>query len=102
MTPSRTEQREFRRSRRPQLEAAERARAAGGSLDLMGDEIGRHTAYFYNITTGQVEQEGQSKAKDLLGPFPDAASAANALQTIRDREARISAEDREWRGEDER
>lgn len=68
----------------------------------MGDEIGRHTAYYYNISTGQVEQEGESKATDLLGPFPDAASAANALKTIRDREAKKNAEDREWRGDDKR
>ncbi len=63
----------------------------------MGDEIGQHTAYFYNITTGKVEREGESKAKDLLGPFPSADEAANALQTIREREERKNAQDREWR-----
>ena len=68
----------------------------------MGDEIGRHTAYFYNITTGQVEQEGESKSKELLGPYPDAESAAHALQSIRDREAKKSDEDREWRGDSRR
>ncbi len=62
----------------------------------MGDDIGRNTAFYYNLTTHQVEQEGQSKAKDLLGPFPDRESAANALQTIREREAKKKAEDREW------
>ena len=36
----------------------------------MGDDIGQNTAFYYNISTGQVEREGQSKAKDLLGPFP--------------------------------
>ncbi len=62
----------------------------------MGDDIGRNAAFYYNLTTHQVEEEGQSKAKDLLGPFPDRESAANALQTVRDREERKSAEDREW------
>ncbi|MTD17333.1 hypothetical protein GIS00_25715 [Nakamurella sp. YIM 132087] len=62
----------------------------------MGDEIGRNTKYYFNISTGQVEEEGQSKAKDLLGPFPDRESAANALQTIHDREDRKNAEDRAW------
>ena len=62
----------------------------------MGDDIGRNTAFYYNLPTHQVEEEGQSKAKDLLGPFPDRESAANALQTIRDREQKKSAEDREW------
>jgi len=63
----------------------------------MGDEIGQHMAFYYNITTNQVEREGESKAKDLLGPFPTAEEAANALEIIRLREERKSAEDREWR-----
>ncbi len=63
----------------------------------MGDDIGQNTAFYYNITTGQVEREGQSKAKDLLGPFPTEAAAANALETIREREQQKEAEDREWR-----
>jgi hypothetical protein len=62
----------------------------------MGDEIGRNTAFYYNLKTHQVEEEGQSKAKDLLGPFPDRESAANALQIIREREEKRTAEDREW------
>ena len=63
----------------------------------MGDEIGQHTAFYYNIRTGLVEREGQSKAKDLLGPFQTAEEAANALEIIRQREERKQAEDREWR-----
>jgi hypothetical protein len=63
----------------------------------MGDEIGQNTAYFYNINTGKVEREGESKAKDLLGPFPTADEAANALEIIREREERKNAEDAKWR-----
>lgn len=63
----------------------------------MGDDIGQHTQFYYNVTTGQVEREGESKAKDLLGPYPTAEEAANALQSVHDREARLNAEDREWR-----
>ena len=63
----------------------------------MGDEIGQHTAFYYNIKTGSVEREGESKAKDLLGPFATSEEAANALETIRQREERKSAEDRDWR-----
>ena len=63
----------------------------------MGDEIGQHTAFYYNIKTGSVERVGESKAKVLLGPFATAEEAANALETIRQREERKSAEDREWR-----
>ena len=62
----------------------------------MGDDIGRNTAYYYNIKTHAVEEEGQSRGRDLLGPFPDRESAANALQTIKDREQAKNAQDREW------
>ena len=63
----------------------------------MGDDIGQHTQFYYNVTTGQVEREGESKAKDLLGPYATAEEAADALQPIADGEARLNAEDREWR-----
>ena len=53
--------------------------------------------FYYNIGTGQVEKEGESKAKDLLGPFPTEAEAANALEIIREREERKNAEDSAWR-----
>lgn len=53
--------------------------------------------FYYNIGTGQVEKEGESKAKDLLGPFPTAEEAANALEIIRQREQRKDAEDKQWR-----
>jgi len=63
----------------------------------MGDEIGQNTAFYYNISTGQVEREGQSKAKDLLGPYPTEEAAAHALESIREREQQKETEDREWR-----
>jgi hypothetical protein len=63
----------------------------------MGDEIGQSKGFYFNLTTHQVEREGESKAKDLLGPFPTEAEAANALEIIRQREERKSSEDRNWR-----
>ena len=54
----------------------------------MADETGEHTGFYYNLSTKQVEQWGQSKGKDVLGPFPTEEAAANALETIRDREER--------------
>ncbi|MET3806474.1 hypothetical protein ABIB25_003489 [Nakamurella sp. UYEF19] len=68
----------------------------------MGDEIGQNTAFYYNLKTHEVEEEGQSKAKELLGPYPDRESAANALQSVRDREEVKSTQDREWRDGGER
>lgn len=71
------------------------ARVAG--WPVMGDEIGQPVGFYYNLRTGKVEREGQSKAKDLLGPFPTAEEAANALEIIREREQHKQAEDRAWR-----
>ena len=68
-----------------------------GRLLGMGDEIGQSKGFYYNITTGQVEPEGVSKAKELLGPFATAEEAANALEIIREREQRKDAEDAAWR-----
>lgn len=66
------------------------------------DAAGMRVGWYYNLKTKQVEREGESKAKDLLGPFPDPESAANALEIIREREQRKSEEDREWRDTGER
>lgn len=62
----------------------------------MSDEIGQNTAWYYNVRTGQVEPEGQSKATDLLGPYPSPEAAANALESVKEREERLEAEDRAW------
>lgn len=67
----------------------------------MGDEIGRNTAWFYCLKHQKVEREGECKATDRLGPYPTPEAAANALASVHDREERIEAEDRQWRGDDE-
>ena len=63
----------------------------------MGDDIGQNTAFFYCLKHSTVEREGECKATDRLGPFPDRESAARALDTVREREAQKDAEDRRWR-----
>lgn len=65
----------------------------------MGDEIGRNVAWFYCLKHGLVEPEGVCKATDRLGPYRDPESAARALESVREREEEIAAEDRQWRGE---
>jgi hypothetical protein len=62
----------------------------------MPDEIGQNTKYYYCLKHRTVEPEGVCKAKDRLGPFPDPATAARALEIIHDREERKEAEDRSW------
>lgn len=39
-------------------------------------------AYWYNVRTGQVEQDGATSRKDdLMGPYDTEADAQQALQT---------------------
>lgn len=67
----------------------------------MGDEIGQNTAWYYCLRHHTVEREGECRATDRLGPYPDEASAANALGAVREREKRLEAEDSAWAGDDE-
>lgn len=62
----------------------------------MSDETGQNTEWYYNLRTGQVEPAGQSKAKDLLGPYPSADAAAGALESFKEREQQLEAEDQAW------
>lgn len=51
--------------------------------------------YWYNIRTGQVEQEPQiSRKEDLMGPYPTADAAQNALRSARERTEAWDEEDR--------
>ncbi len=67
----------------------------------MGEEIGQNIAWYYCLRHRAVEREGECKATDRLGPYPDAESAANAVQSVREREERLEREDRAWAGETE-
>lgn len=67
----------------------------------MGDDIGQNTAWYYCLRHHTVEREGECKATDRLGPYPDPESAAGALQSIREREERLEREDHAWAGDDE-
>lgn len=66
----------------------------------MGDEIGQKTQWYYNVATGAVEQEGEGKGTDHLGPYPTREAAEHALELLRAREERLSAEDAAWSGDD--
>jgi hypothetical protein len=58
--------------------------------------------FWFNTRTGQVEtNENKGQSKDLLGPYPTEAEAAQALEIARQRTEAWDEEDRRWRDGDE-
>lgn len=54
-------------------------------------------AYWYNVSSGQVESDdNKSQSDDLMGPYDSQEEAANALQTARERTEKWDAEDKAW------
>ena len=54
-------------------------------------------AYWYNLTTGQVESEdNKSQSDDLMGPYDSQAEASKALDTARQRTEAWDDEDKAW------
>lgn len=54
-------------------------------------------AYWYNVSSGQVESDdNKSQGEDLMGPYDSQEEAANALQTARERTEKWDAEDKAW------
>lgn len=49
--------------------------------------------YWYNITTGEVEQGAKSSWKHLLGPYASYAEAARALEKVEQRNEAWDSED---------
>ncbi|NYI41171.1 hypothetical protein [Demequina lutea] len=56
--------------------------------------------YFFNTTTGLVEEGRQSSWEHLLGPFATPEAASHALEIVAKRSAAWDDEDKAWRGED--
>jgi hypothetical protein len=58
--------------------------------------------FWFNTRTGRVEtNEDKSQSKDLLGPYPTAEEAAQALDIARRRTEAWDEEDRRWNDGDE-
>ncbi len=54
--------------------------------------------FFYNVSTGQVEElDKKGQSKDLLGPYPTREAAAAALETARQRTEDWDEDDRRWK-----
>lgn len=53
--------------------------------------------FFYNVSTGQVEElANRGQSKDLLGPYPTREAAAAALATARAKTEAWDEEDRRY------
>lgn len=57
--------------------------------------------WWYNTRTGEVEHGELSRSIDLLGPYPDEATARRALELARARTKAADRADAEWRGEED-
>ncbi|WP_018686316.1 hypothetical protein [Actinokineospora enzanensis] len=57
--------------------------------------------WYYNTRTGQVEHGTLSRRVDLLGPYPDRATAERALEIAHERTAAADSADRRFRGDDD-
>ena len=54
--------------------------------------------FWFNIRTRQVQTNyDKGQAKDLMGPYPTAGAAQNALQSAAARTDQWDEEDRRWR-----
>lgn len=53
--------------------------------------------YWWNTDTNRVETgDDLSPERFRLGPYPSEAAARNALQSVRERNERLDAEDEKW------
>lgn len=56
------------------------------------------TQFYYNLTTGTVEEGQQSPGAELMGPYATREEAQRALQTAAERNASWDEENAEWEG----
>ncbi len=54
------------------------------------------TQYYYNLTTGTVEEGHQSPATELMGPYPTREEAQQALRTAAERNRAWDEENEAW------
>jgi hypothetical protein len=62
------------------------------------DEGADGDGWYFNVITKKVEHHDRSPGSDLLGPYPDEATARRALAIAHERTRRADAEDAAWEG----
>ncbi|GAA3688902.1 MULTISPECIES: methionine aminopeptidase [unclassified Yimella] len=55
-------------------------------------------AYWYNVNTGQIEQDGSTESKDhLMGPYASEDEARSAIELSRKKNELADEADRAWK-----
>lgn len=54
------------------------------------------TQYYYNLSTGTVEEGAQSPATERMGPYATREEAERALSTAAQRNQAWEEEDKQW------
>ncbi|MGP9536884.1 SPOR domain-containing protein [Brachybacterium sp. AOP43-C2-M15] len=54
------------------------------------------TQFYYNLSTGAVEEGPQSQVTDLMGPYATREEAQRALQTAASRNEKWDEDDEAW------
>lgn len=60
------------------------------------DGAGSGEGWYFNTITGKVERHDRSRGMDLLGPYPDEATASRAVEIAHERARKADAEDEAW------
>jgi hypothetical protein len=63
------------------------------------DDPNPDPGWYYNTRTHKVEHRDRGRSIDLLGPYPDEATARHALDIARERTRQADADDAAWSGE---
>jgi hypothetical protein len=71
-----------------------------GEAMTMSDDAGKQPRFWFNVTTGEVEEGQQSSWEHVMGPYATREEAARALEIAKQRNQDWDDDDREWRGED--
>lgn len=66
---------------------------------MVGEDL--QGTFWYCLEHNRAEAWDEDDRPDRIGPFPTREAAANALQTIAERERRYDAEDAAWNGDNQ-
>jgi hypothetical protein len=71
----------------------------GEAMTMTGNDDAERK-FWFNLTTGQVEEGQQSSWEHVMGPYATREEAARALDIAKQRNQDWEEDDREWNRED--